>query len=157
MRPGKKEKIRFGKAPQETLPKAASSQTENAGALPQETAAAAQEPDNPLEDTARPEKKTRFSDRAREHKQKKSTGPRKDATAPEPPDAAEVADRQEQSAPLGLGGNTISKKKKKSTTTGEKTRLSDKNRKPAEQAQPAGAGEAPQSPTPQTPAPAPQQ
>lgn len=157
MRPGKKEKIRFGKAPQETLPKAASSQTENAGALPQETAAAAQEPDNPLEDTARPEKKTRFSDRAREHKQKKSTGPRKDATAPEPPDAAEVADRQEQSAPLGLGGNTISKKKKKSTTTGEKTRLSDKNKKPAEQAQPAGAGEAPQSPTPQTPAPAPQQ
>ena len=32
MKPGKKEKIRFGKAPQETLPKAPSSQTEDAGA-----------------------------------------------------------------------------------------------------------------------------
>jgi len=158
MKPGKKEKIRFGKAPQETLPKAASSQTENAGAVPEETAAAAPLPDNPLENTAPPEKKTRFSERARVPKQKKASGPQKDGLAPEPPDAAEVADRQQQSAPLGLGANTVSKKKKESiTTTGEKTRLSDKNKKPADETQPANAGETPQTPAPQAPAPAPPQ
>ena len=54
-----------------------------------------------------------------------------DPNAPPPPDAAEVADRQTQSAPLGLGGNTAVKKKTKATTVGQKTRLSDKNKKPA--------------------------
>jgi peptidyl-prolyl cis-trans isomerase SurA len=158
MKPGKKEKIRFGKAPQETLPKAASSQTENAGAVPEEAAAVAPAPDNPLETTAPPVKKTRFSERAKVPKQKKASGAQKDALAPEPPDAAEVADRQQQSAPLGLGGNTVSKKKKKSvTTTGEKTRLSDKNKKSTDEAQPANTSEAPQTPAPQQPAPAPQQ
>jgi len=44
------------------------------------------------------------------------------------PDAAEVADRQTQSAPLGLNGSTAKKKKKTATTTGEKTRLSDRNK-----------------------------
>ena len=158
MKPGKKEKIRFGKAPQETLPKAASSQTENAGAVPEEAAAAAPAPDNPLENAAPPERKTRFSDRAKTPKQKKASAPQKDALVPAAPDAAEVADRQQQSAPLGLGGNTASKKKKKSTTTtGEKTRLSDKSKKPADEVQPPTPGETPQAPAPQTPVPPPQQ
>lgn len=162
MKPGKKEKIRFGKAPQETLPSAAASQTEDAGAVSQ-TADNAPEPVNPLEAGPAPQKKTRFSYRAKEEKQKKvkaTKQPQKDALTPEPPDAAEVADRQVQSAPLGLGGSVTGKKKKEATTTSEKTRLSDRNKAPAEQTQPAGqtpqgSDAAPQAPA--TGAPAPQQ
>jgi peptidyl-prolyl cis-trans isomerase SurA len=135
MKPGKKEKIRFGKAPQETLPQAPSSQTEDAGAVASGQVAenAAAEPDNPLENTSKPEKKTRFSDRAKLPKQPKPKGPQLDPEAPPAADAAEVADRQAQAGPLGLGGNqTPSKKKKKNTTTGDKTRLSDKKSAPTE-------------------------
>ena len=129
MKPGKKEKIRFGKAPQETLPKAPSSQTEDAGAGEQVATNANAEPDNPLESNPKAEKKTRFSDRARLPKQPKPKGPQLDPQAPAAADAAEVADREAQSGPLGLGGNqTPSKKKKKTTTTGDKTRLSDKKK-----------------------------
>ncbi len=153
MKPGKKEKIRFGKAPQQTLPTAPSGATEDAGAPSQVAANAAAEPDNPLENTAKPDKKTRFSARAKLPKQPKPKGPQLDPGAPPPPDAAEVADQQSQAGPLGLGGNTTAKKKKKSTTTGDKTRLSDK--KKTEPEEPA-AGQAPLGPAPQsTPAPVP--
>jgi len=126
MKPGKKEKIRFGKAPQETLPAAAASPTEDAGAVGQ--VAAGNEPENPLETDSKAEKKTRFSDRAKLPKQPKPKGPQLDPEAPTPADAAEVADRQAQAGPLGLGGNQTDKKKKKNTTTGDKTRLSDKKK-----------------------------
>lgn len=126
MKPGKKEKIRFGKAPQETLPAAAASPTEDAGAVGQ--VAAGNEPENPLEADSKPEKKTRFSDRAKLPKQPKPKGPQLDPEAPAAADAAEVADRQAQAGPLGLGGNQTDKKKKKNTTTGDKTRLSDKKK-----------------------------
>jgi peptidyl-prolyl cis-trans isomerase SurA len=153
MKPGKKEKIRFGKAPQETLPKAPSSQTEDAGAGDQVAANTSAEPDNPLESNPKPDKKTRFSDRARLPKQPKPKGPQLDPEAPAPADAAEVADRQAQSGPLGLGGNqTPGKKKKKNTTTGDKTRLSDK--KKAESTEDTGdkpLGNAPAQSTQQAP------
>jgi peptidyl-prolyl cis-trans isomerase SurA len=154
MKPGKKEKIRFGKAPTKTLPNAPETKVENAGALPQETASAAQEPVNPLESNAKPEQKTRYSARAKQSKQskqRKAKGPRPDALAPPAPDAAEVADRQTQAGPLGLAGDTSAKKKKKATTTGDKTRLANKTKK-AETPQ----GDVPLAPAPQTPAPAPQ-
>ncbi len=48
MKPGKKEKIRYGKAPQETLPSAAKVNTEDAGAV-QQAANTTPEPVNPLE------------------------------------------------------------------------------------------------------------
>ncbi len=159
MKPGKKEKIRYGQAPQETLPNAAASPTEDAGAVARTAQSDALVPENPLEPTPAPEKKTRFSDRARMEKQhkvkqeqeKKKTQAQKDVLAPEPPDAAEVADRQVQSAPLGLGDNVDSKKKKKeATTTGEKTRMSDRNRKAEEQAQP-DAQQTPQGSSTQAP------
>lgn len=136
MKPGKKEKIRFGKAPQETLPNSPTAQTEDAGAVTQQqtAAAAAEEPANPLE--AQPErKKTRFSSRAKEPKQPKKSfvqQQQKDAITPVAPDAGEVADRQTQSAALGLNGDTT-KKKKKSTAAGEKTRISERPKAPAEQ------------------------
>jgi peptidyl-prolyl cis-trans isomerase SurA len=127
-KPGRKEKIRFGQAPRETLPTAKNdTATENAGALP-ETADNSQAPVNPLEPTA-PTQKTRFSARAREPKKAKSAAPTADSQAPPAPDAAEVADRATQAAPLGLSGDTTKKKKKKTaTTTTEKTRYSEEKK-----------------------------
>ena len=153
MKPGKKEKIRFGQAPTKTLPNAPETKVENAGALPPEVASAAQEPVNPLEAASTaPEKKTRYSARTKQPKQSrqpKAKGPQPDALTPPAPDAAEVADRQTQAGPLGLAGDTAAKKKKKATTTGEKTRLTKKS-KQAETPQ----GDVPLAPAAQTPAPA---
>jgi peptidyl-prolyl cis-trans isomerase SurA len=155
MKPGKKEKIRFGQAPTKTLPSAGQTPTEDAGAV-QQTASSGQEPENPLENSAKPAGKTRFSDRARlakQAKQPKAKGQHTDAFAPEAPDAAEAADRQTQAGPLGLAGDTSTQKKKKSaTTTGEKSRLANK-KKPATPEQPSG--DVPLGPAPQAPAPAP--
>jgi peptidyl-prolyl cis-trans isomerase SurA len=152
MKPGKKEKIRFGQAPTKTLPKGPETPTEDAGAAPQE--AQNNEPVNPLEAAPAPEKKKRFSDRARIPKQAKPKGPKPDVLAPAAPDATEVADRQTQSAPLGLAGDTSKKKKKSTTTTQDKTRLSDKKKS---EDQPASAPVAPTPipPVPGAPAPAP--
>ena len=156
MKPGKKEKIRYGQAPQETLPNAAAAQTEDAGAV---TQAANDVPANPLE-AAPVQKKSRFSDRAKEAKvakvaKKKAGGKKskaKDAMTPEAPNTGEVADRQVQSAPLGLGGNQVGTKKAQSTTTGEKTRFSDRNRKPDEQQPSPQGGTQPASPDAPAPA-----
>jgi len=152
-KPGKKEKIRLGQAPTKTLPSGPETKTEDAGAV-QQASNAAPEPVNPLEADARPEKKTRLSDRAKLPKQPKGKGPQVDKQAPAGPDAAEVADRQTQAAPLGLSGDTAAKKKKKATTTSEKTRLTDKKKPEAPAQQPAAS---PEAPAPQTPPPAPQQ
>ena len=154
-KPGKKEKIRFGQAPSKTLPAAASSATEDAGAVAPSTNAAnaAPEPANPLEANNAPTGKTRFSARAKEHK-KGNTRVKDsdfDTDAPAAPDAAEVADRQQQAAPLGLGGDTSKTKKKKTKTTAEaKTRLADEKKKAA-----ASAPNADQTPSAPAPAPAP--
>lgn len=136
-RPGKKEKIRYGQKPRETLPSAATDESngptiEDAGALP-ESASAGQEPANPM-DAQAPEHKTRFSDRAREHKNKSKEKPAQTEFNAAPPTAAEVANRQMQSASLGLGGNASGKKKKKRTTKGKKERYSQQTKKPEEQA-----------------------
>jgi len=149
-KPGKKEKIRFGQKPRETLPTEPNGTIENAGALP-ETASNATEPVNPLEATA-PERKMRFSARAKAPKQPKPQGPQPDALAPPAPDAAEVADRATQSGPLGLAGDTAAKKKKKSTTEGEKTRLADRKKEPEAQQQPPQFTPAPQEPGAPAPA-----
>ena len=168
LKPGKKEKIRYGKAPQETLPDSPALKTEDAGAVAQQTASNADEPANPLEASDKPTQKTRFSERAKQPKQVKGKfqQEQKQAMTPTAPDTGEVVDRQTQSAALGLGGDTASKKKKKDTTTGEKTRLSDRAKEPAQpeqtptptpispvQGAPAAAPQ-PQAPAPQ---PAPQQ
>ena len=156
-KPGKKEKIRFGQAPRETLPTAeANSATENAGALP-ETASAADVPANPLE-AAAPTAKTRYSSRAIAAKKEKTSATPKSkskkgaAITPSAPDSTEVADTQTQAAPLGLGANTAPSKKKKktATTTGDKTRLSQEPKKPA----PPAPQQTIPAPVPGAPAPA---
>ena len=163
-KPGKKEKIRFGQKPRESLPSEPNGSVEDAGALPETAAATAPEPVNPLEPVA-PSTKTRFSAHARDPKQPKPKGPQPDALTPEAPDAAEVADRATQSGPLGLAGDTASKKKKKATTETEKTRLAnrkkeaDSEKPPAPQFTPAPqepGAPAPARPDQGTPAPAPQ-
>jgi peptidyl-prolyl cis-trans isomerase SurA len=124
MKPGKKEKIRYGQAPTTTLPAAGTTQTEDAGAV--QTASNTPEPVNPLEANSRPTVKTRFSAHAADPRKPKPQGLQLDPLAPSPADAAEVADRQTQSAPLGLSGDTSQKKKPSKTTTAEKKRLSKK-------------------------------
>jgi len=149
MKPGKKEKIRLGQAPTKTLPSAPQSQTEDAGGgAGQQTASSGQEPVNPLETSARPTQKTRFSERAKEIKQAKQSkveGPKPDALAPAAPDAAEVADRQAQATPLGLSGDTSKHKKKTATTTGDKTRMTKKKKAPAQESGDVPLGPAPQA------------
>jgi peptidyl-prolyl cis-trans isomerase SurA len=140
-KPGKREKIRYGQAPRETLPTAANnSSTEDAGALPEQNSAeqnsaeqnsaeqnsAENLPTNPLEPQA-PTTKTRFSERARTKAQKKH-GASSKAFEPAAPDAAEVSDREMQSAPLGLNGATAQKKKRASQRTAEKTRMSQQKK-----------------------------
>ncbi len=138
-KPGKKEKIRFGQAPTKTLPAAATTQTVDAGATgasvdssnAQNAAGETQLAANgggdasPIGATASsvPEKKTRYSDRLKLPKEKKAKVPKVDPFAPPPVSAQEVADRQTQSAPLGLSGDSNAKTKKPKPT--EKTRLQD--------------------------------
>ena len=130
MKAGKKEKIRFGQAPRETLPNATATKTEDAGALPKTASNDTDEPENPLH-PAPPAQKTRFSERAKLPKTPKPKGPQLDTFTPAAPDAAEVADRQTQAAPLGLSGDTSKKKKKTdSATVGQKTRKQQEPKKP---------------------------
>ena len=135
-KPGKKEKIRFGQKPRETLPAASADESttpavEDAGALP-ESASSAEEPANPL-DQAPPQRKWRYSDLAKQRKHQKRKEEKKeqrDTFAATPPTPAEIADREMQSTSLGLGANTTDKKnKKKRGTKQEKTRYSQQQKK----------------------------
>ena len=150
---GKKEKIRFGQAPSKTLPAAAGTKVEDAGGGDQ--TASADTPANPLEAKEKPTEKTRFSARAKTVKQSKSAPGTKaaDPLAPAPADSAEVADRQTQSAPLGLAGDTSKKKKKKdNATAGDKTRFTDKKKTPAPPVDMTPAPTVPGAPAPAPPA-----
>jgi len=128
MKAGKKEKIRYGQAPRETLPNASQTKVEDAGALPKDAPAADTQVADNSQQPAVPVKKTRFSERAKEPKAAKSKGPQLDNFTPAPPDSGEVADRQTQSAPLGLDGDTSKKSKKKSNsaTVTQKKRMTDR-------------------------------
>jgi peptidyl-prolyl cis-trans isomerase SurA len=131
LKPGKREKIRFGKAPTKTLPAGPESPTEDAGATTQTAQNAPA--DLPPAPAAPEAKKTRYSDRARLPKEQKQQAHPEKASYPaqspaSAPDAAEVADRQTQSSTLGLQGDTTKKKKQQATTSTEKTRLSDKKK-----------------------------
>ncbi len=164
-KPGKKEKIRFGQAPRETLP-SAPTKNEDAGAsgssevasnnIPQNMQVVG--PDGTVDNQQVEEKKekTRFSARAKEPKQKKSKD-KTDPFAPTPESQDELATRQEQSTPLGLNGDTSKAKKAPKPT--EKTRFSDKAKeKPEEDQQQPNTNAAPAAqltpPAAPTPAPA---
>jgi peptidyl-prolyl cis-trans isomerase SurA len=162
MKPGKKEKIRFGQAPRETLPPAPT-KTEDAAAGTAGSAA----PDNtgaqtvasnatvnavPVANAAaeQPEEKkekTRFSARAKEPKPKK-TGPKVDPFAPPPATKDELATQKQQSQALGLNGDTSKKKKNSASKTGPKRRMSDQKKQDDNQQQPSSTTPPAQAPTP---------
>lgn len=152
-KPGKKEKIRYGQSPREALPPA--STDKNGDANPPADAAAGQTqvaanssstgadiPDGAA--SVAPERKTRFADRARLPKAKKTKTPDQvENERTEKPTAEETAAQKTQSAPLGLAGDTA-KKKKAPKVKGDKTRYADQAGKPKEEPAPA----VPQTSTP---------
>ena len=157
-KPGKKEKVRYGQAPREALPAAATPtvQTEEgaqtgtaagagAGAVGTGTAGSdgqvarnvapdiSTNADVPTQ--AAPVAKTRFADRARIPKPKKvKSADQAETENVEKISTDEVEAQKTQSAPLGLAGDTLHPKKAK--TKGEKTRYAD------------NAGKKPEAPPP---------
>lgn len=152
-KPGKKEKIRFGQAPRETLPRA-ETQTVDAGASQasssqvavNNTGMAVTNAQGDVIDTSGDtdkKTKTRFSDRLKESKKKraeeKAANKHQKFVPPvETPD--EQANDKLQSSALGLNGDTTKKQKTAHPTkSGPKRRFSDGNKQ-----------QAPQTPTPPT-------
>jgi peptidyl-prolyl cis-trans isomerase SurA len=142
MKPGKREKVRFGQAPRETLPPA-TTQTEAGGESSIGTQVAANEPSaapagtEASSDVGEPEvkaKKTRYSDLARDKNRKKHKGPKIDPFAPPPPTKLETATREQQDQALGLNGDTSKEKKVNPRKEGPKRRMSDEKKE--EEAQP---------------------
>jgi peptidyl-prolyl cis-trans isomerase SurA len=143
----KREKIRFGQAPRNSLPSAPEETLMNGadqgpGGAPAAGPAAATTPqtDQPAEVAATPDedvpavperKKTRFSDRAATEAQTKAAAKlakakQKAAATPAPLTDAEIAAQKAQAAPLGLSGDTASKKKPKKVKGEKKERIQNK-------------------------------
>jgi peptidyl-prolyl cis-trans isomerase SurA len=147
-KPGKKEKIRYGQAPREALPPAThptngseqgqAAGTETGAGNEAQVASNSSSTDIPsAEAAATVDRKTRFSARARVPKAKKAKTPDQvenervaQQAAPE-----EAAAEKTQSAPLGLAGDTATKKKA-SKVKGDKTRFSDQGNKSKQAAPP---------------------
>jgi len=144
----RREKIRFGQAPRNSLP-ASPEETMASGAdqvlggapsvlpapgsaiAPIEQTGDVAANDEPLAPAAAERKKTRYSDRApiedkaRRDAAKAAKVKEKAAAAPTPMAAEEKAAQQVQSAPLGLSGDTAAKKKKKRVKGEAKERLQE--------------------------------
>ncbi len=160
----KRVKLRFGQAPANTV---ASEQVATNGGTPPASPAAASTAANVANGTVQPlgpdlqhtptitppkQHKTRFSDEARNKSAQthsKSRGHhlrvkkvKVDNAKPTDLSSTETANQKVQSAPLGLSGDTVRKKKKKKVTAknGEKTRMSDEKKTSKTKANPAGTG-----------------
>jgi len=83
----------------------------------------------PAEQAEHKEKKTRFSDRARLPKEKKSDKPKIDPFAPPPETTLETATRGQQDKPLGLNGDNSKAKKKNPKDEGPKRRFGNEGKK----------------------------
>ena len=170
-KPGKKEKIRFGQAPRESLPSAGSDSLVSTSARSGTQRASVANPnvealnsDGSLADpnaAAVKEKKTRFSDRPVVHKTKQQKQAAALADQPPPASTDELATQKVQGAPLGLTDQSAKKKKVK----GPKTRYSERSKQPEQvvqpyqqqnttSANPPPAGNQPASNAPAAPAPA---
>jgi peptidyl-prolyl cis-trans isomerase SurA len=182
-KPGKREKIRFGQAPRETLP-AGDTRTVDAGATtpsaPQQqvalnqpglapAAGPAPAPDTAA-DTDAKKAKTRLSDRLKETKAKQTQQKQQEAANKHhkfvPPAESQTPEEQaktkREDAAYGLEGDTTKKKKQTSAAkSGPKRRMSDADQNKQEPAQNGTQTPAPASGTtppaaPSTPAPQPQ-
>jgi peptidyl-prolyl cis-trans isomerase SurA len=129
-KPGKKEKIRFGQAPRESLP--ANSQVASA-ATPDNTPGVTTpetryvNPDGTVSGAANAaaEKKTRLASRPIV---KKPKTPKSDADTDNQPTSDELANQKVQNAPLGLAPDPASQKKTK--PKGDKTRIEERPKEP---------------------------
>ena len=154
-KPVKKEKVRYGRAPRGTLDNAPVNSTPDASA---EAQVASNVSSNavPALDPSTKKVRTRFSDRAREPKQKK--GPTQDQLENEAQGQAtteEEATAQTQAAPLGLAGDTATKKKQPKPKSDEKTRFADRGKAAAEKTDTAPAASTPDTHEPLDTHPAP--
>lgn len=151
-KPGKKEKIRYGQAPRETLPTGDTREVD-AGAnapSPQQLAinqsgmspavAAATAPADTADTTEK--KKTRYTDRLKEPKQKREQQKKQEWAAthhqkfvPPTQTTEEKAQDQRQDAALGLRGDTTKVKKANPAKSGPKRRINDRNKKQDQQQQ----------------------
>ncbi|WP_158943103.1 peptidylprolyl isomerase [Granulicella sp. S190] len=145
----KREKVRFGQAPQNSLPagpeETASGSDVGVGAgsassapgtaiAPLDASVQQSSSDtgqNPLAAATPVAGKSRFSDRAKTYNATKKAAKvkkvkEKAAAAPAPADSEEKATQQTQAAPLGLNGDTVKKKKKKKLKGAKKERLQEK-------------------------------
>ena len=162
-KPGKREKIRFGQAPRESLPtsQVASANAPDAGPAVTTPETRFINPDGTVagQVTDAPEHKTRLSSRPVVHKAKTSKNKSSDGTdSTDKPTADDLASQKVQNAPLDLSDPNAKKAPK---PKGDKTRLSDK---PKEQEQtpapylghpdqaPQAAPAASQNPVPGAPA-----
>jgi peptidyl-prolyl cis-trans isomerase SurA len=149
-KPGKKEKIRFGQAPRETLPAGNTRQVDagaTAAAEPQQVAsnepgkevALTNAEGNVIDSSAGTEKKakTRLSDKMKEPKQKlaqEKSSKKKQKFVPPTETPEQLAQDKQDQAALGLNGDTTKKKKVNPAKGGPKRRLGDedKTRTPAD-------------------------
>lgn len=184
----RREKIRYGQAPEQSLPpgpartttgadtgigtnRATAGETPGAPAtltpapgtamapLESSSTAALSDVDaDPLAPKAGPGKKSRYSDRApemklRKEKVKTAKVEEKKIATPAPMTATEQAAKQTQSAPLGLNGDTATKKKHKRKKGEAKERLQPKPKDPnAPQPDATGTYPSPYKPAPKAPA-----
>jgi peptidyl-prolyl cis-trans isomerase SurA len=159
-KPGKKEKIRFGQAPRESLPTSQVATAVAPDSGPNVTTPETRyvNPDGTVSGTVTdaPEKKTRLSSRPVVHKTKASKSKTGDTT--DQPTADDLATQKVQNAPLDLSNPNAKKPK----PTGPKSRLSDKPKEPdqtpapylghPDQNPPQAAPPASQNPVPGAPA-----
>ena len=148
-KPGKKEKIRFGQAPRETLPPALNQQQTTTQVASNDTGTVSLGAPDSADTTAQPtakEKKTRYSARAHNPKYKKHKGPRVDPFAPPPPTTLETATQKQQDTALGLNGDTSKRKKKNPHKVGPKRRMKDEKKYEEEQQQKPAGPAAPATP-----------
>jgi len=155
-KPGKKEKIRFGQAPRETLPTAetrsvdagAGEQSSNPQVAANSTGMALTNAQGDVIDTSgdtEKKTKTRFSDRLKESKQKRQeekAANKHQKFVPPTETTDEQANDKLQSSALGLNGDTTKKQKTANPAkSGPKRRFSDEDK---------NKQQAPQTPTPPT-------
>jgi peptidyl-prolyl cis-trans isomerase SurA len=134
-KPGKKEKIRFGQAPRESLPTSSQVATANVPSGPDTNPSVTTpetryvNPDGTVSGTtpAENERKTRLGNRPPVKKVKKD---KSDPNAPPPPTPEDLASQKVQNAPLGLADQATDQKKPK--PKGDKTRYADRPKQPDE-------------------------
>jgi peptidyl-prolyl cis-trans isomerase SurA len=161
-KPGKKEKIRFGQAPRESLPTSSQVATANVPSGPDTNPSVTTpetryvNPDGTVSGAtaAANERKTRLSNRPPVKKVKKD---KSDGDAPAPQTPEDLASQKVQNAPLGLADQATDQKKPK--PKGDKTRYADRPKQPDETpapylGKPAPAGSQPAA-APDTSQPAP--